>query len=150
MRKLQSKRGFTIVELMVGLAIVGILCLAAIPVFNGVKKKAKKGEVLPVLEAIGVEQHKLSFEGTCVTAKGAEDIRDAFAAVGPLLPTGGKYDFNTDSGPALWQWIAYAVPFDLTSGLKSFCLDSEQNRRACPEWDPEGSTDCSACSDEWN
>ncbi len=149
MRKLQCKRGFTIVELLVGLAIIGILCLAAIPVFMGVNKKTKKDGVLHALLEIGKQQHALSFGGTCVTAKGKENIRLAFPAVAPLLPSGGKYDLGTDSGPAYFQWIAYAVPFDPDSGLKTYCVDSEMNKRACPEWDPEGSTDCSACSEEW-
>ncbi|MEG1774122.1 MAG: prepilin-type N-terminal cleavage/methylation domain-containing protein, partial [Oscillospiraceae bacterium] len=37
----KSKKGFTLVELMVVVAILGVLVAVAIPVYNGVTEKAE-------------------------------------------------------------------------------------------------------------
>ena len=42
MRKLMSKKGFTLVELMIVVVILGILVVVAVPIFTTVTKNAKK------------------------------------------------------------------------------------------------------------
>ncbi len=42
MRKLMSKKGFTLVELMIVVVIMGILVAVAVPVYGAVTKNAKK------------------------------------------------------------------------------------------------------------
>ena len=42
MRKLMSKKGFTLVELMIVIVIMGILVAVAIPVYGAVTKNAEK------------------------------------------------------------------------------------------------------------
>lgn len=42
MRKLMSKKGFTLVELMIVIVIMGILVAVAIPVYSAVTKNAEK------------------------------------------------------------------------------------------------------------
>jgi prepilin-type N-terminal cleavage/methylation domain-containing protein len=49
---MNSQRGFTLIELMIVVAIVGVLAAIAIPAYNNYVKRAKMSEVLAALDAI--------------------------------------------------------------------------------------------------
>jgi type IV pilus assembly protein PilA len=50
---LKSKKGFTLIELMIVVAIIGILAAIAIPAYSTYAKKAKVGEVTNAMGALG-------------------------------------------------------------------------------------------------
>ena len=52
LRKVKNKKGFTLIELMIVVAIVGILAAIAIPAYLDYTKKAKMSEVLNAFDAI--------------------------------------------------------------------------------------------------
>src|SRR5690606_35956411 len=50
MRKLRNNKGFTLIELMIVVVIIGILAAIAIPRFTQVSNQAKQAEAPPILK----------------------------------------------------------------------------------------------------
>jgi prepilin-type N-terminal cleavage/methylation domain-containing protein len=101
MRRL-NPRGFTLIELMIVVVIIGILAAIAIPKFAGVSKNAKKSEAFPVLKQICTLQATYLQEKDVYAA-------DESALTGFDAPTAKYYDF-TSTGTAATDATAVASP----------------------------------------
>ncbi len=53
LRKMRNKKGFTLIELIVVIAILGILAAVLIPRFTGFQNKARATEVLVAAKSVG-------------------------------------------------------------------------------------------------
>lgn len=96
----KNHQGFTLVELMVVVAIIGILSAVAVPNFRRYQSKSKQSEAKVQLAAIyNAEQASLSDYDTyanCISALGVERPQRAYYAIG----------FNADAAGPRTQVVA--------------------------------------------
>ena len=85
MRNLRNRDGFTLIELMIVVVIIGILAAIAIPKFSAVSNNAKQAEAEPILKQIcSLAESYQQKEG-----KNAAHL-DSLIALGWAVPT-AKY-----------------------------------------------------------
>jgi prepilin-type N-terminal cleavage/methylation domain-containing protein len=96
---IKSAKGFTLVELMVVIVIVGILASVAIPKFLDASNKAKASEFPTQLTAVYTGEMAYNAEN------------GTYASTFPILITGACIDINTSC-----KWFSYS----LAGGTSSF------------------------------
>ena len=109
-----NQKGFTLIELMIVVAIIGILAAIAIPNFLNYQLKSKSAEAKVNLGAIATSEE----------AYRAENDTYLVCAPNAVIPGGGKADFggNADftalgfapSGQVYYSYQVYAIA-DITS-----------------------------------
>jgi type IV pilus assembly protein PilA len=82
-----KNRGFTLIELMIVVVIIGILAAIAIPNFISMQDRAKESAVKSNVHTI-----QLSMEDYCVQNNGAYATTNAL--IGPFIPTSVKNPFT--------------------------------------------------------
>ena len=96
--RIKDKKGFSLIELMIVVAIIAILATIAFPYFRSSTRRAKSSEVPKVFSDIKVRQGEYHFENGVYVSTGASD-GDYF----PAAPAGPDRPQDITSLPASWQ-----------------------------------------------
>jgi len=106
-RRISQKQGFTLIELMVVIVIIGILSAIAIPKLMGISAKAKAKEAgINVKAWITVQQaHKME-HGSFGTIAGLGYKLPGENAAGGLSSTTGNFDYTAVDNTSNPEWKA--------------------------------------------
>ena len=84
----ENHKGFTLIELMVVVAILGILAAIAIPIYRNYAFRAKQVEAKTLLMSIKVEQEEFRAENNCYTTDVVNNLVDSEALRAAYEATG--------------------------------------------------------------
>jgi len=92
----KSQKGFTLIELMIVVVIIGILAALAIPRFMRSTTKAKMSEARQLLKQIYTMQHAFRQENDVYTLNGttaSAAAPNAFATIGVEIGAAARYSY---------------------------------------------------------
>lgn len=111
LRKKRGEKGFTLLELMLVVIIIGILAAIAIPIYTGFKKRSKAAEASSLLGAIAVaeKEYKQRWK-TYKQSLGRTNIQNDLNLD---LSEAAYFEYSVFTGPGWFSAIAVGVEEDV-------------------------------------
>ncbi len=143
---LTNKKGFTLIELMIVVAIIGVLAAVAIPAYSGYVKKAKVTEVTNALGAVGsacVEYYQSRGEmpeaiGNIASIESSLGITipETYVSAARFEPKNLDGQVGNEAG---WVVVTFNDEIGPEFDTRTLTLQVQQGERAV--WSPEDASD---------
>jgi prepilin-type N-terminal cleavage/methylation domain-containing protein len=115
-----NNKGFTLTELLIVLAIIGILAMISVPAYVGQQKRAARTEAYSNLENLRLLQEQFFAENGAYTASAA-DVAAIQALLSGFRPgTGLSFNYAISQDVALVP--PAAVPYDGATAAQNPCF----------------------------
>ena len=133
----RNQKGFSLIELMIVVAILGILSAIAIPVYMGVQKKGKRVEYRTNLEIIKLlEEKRWAERGTYIPAASTALLATALPHFQPGDLANLLYEYTVTCIDDTQDFTATATGKANGPDFgKKFCIDQDNQKgedAACP------------------
>ena len=132
-----NQKGFSLIELMIVVAILGIVSAIAIPTYMGLQKKGKRTEYKTNLEIIKLLEEKRNAElGTYIAAADTAALILALPNFQPGVPADLYYEYTVITYLAGQEFTAVATGKANGPDFgKKYCIDQDNEKgedATCP------------------